>query len=202
MQTQRAFGQDSAAKVAVVISPALFVPVSVAAQGGLQLAVSRRLSLLAEAAFPLFEPDNTTYQKIDYWRVGLEIRHRLPQKNFRRYLALQGSYLFRELTNAGGGNYYTRNQTFAYSSAHIKSPVLSTAVKLGMELPIGKRTFFDLFAGVGVRMIFNRYTTGMALVTSIEPEKQNFLKFDNAWLYNYTLVRPHFTTGLRFGVWL
>ena len=202
VQTHPSYGQDTTLKVAVVVSPALFVPVSVAAQGGVQLAISRRISLLAEAAYPLFKPGNTTYQKIDYWRVGLDIRYLLAKKNFRRYISLQTNYLFRELTNTTGGNYFTRTQTFAFNTARIKSPVLSAALKLGAELPLGQRTFFDVFAGAGLRFVLTRYVTESALVTSIEPEKQNLLKFDGAWLYNYTLLRPHFTAGMRFGIWL
>lgn len=202
MQTHRSFGQDSTSKVAVVISPALFVPVSVAAQGGVQLVLSRRFTLLAEGAYPLFEPDNTEYQNINYWRAGLEIRYQLRRKTFKRYLAFQSNYLFRELVNTTGGNYFTRDRTFAFSNARIKSPVLSTALKLGVELPLGRRTFFDVFAGGGVRMVFTRYDTKTALPTSIEPEKQGFFKFDNAWLFNYTMLRPNITAGIRFGVWL
>jgi hypothetical protein len=199
LQNSSSFAQDSAQKIAVVVSPALFMPVTVAAQGGVQFSLGQRWALLAEGAYPLFKPLNTGFQRVDYWRAGMELRRQLRKRSFKRYLAFQTNYLYRELEKTNGGNYYTRDRTFAYTNAVVKSPVLSTTLKLGTELPVGKRSYFDLFAGAGVRMIFNRYITQSALVTSIDPEEHNLFTFNNAWLYNFTLIRPHLTAGLRFG---
>src|SRR5687768_15289305 len=88
LHIQISYGQDSARKMSVLVSPALFVPVSVAAQLGLQARISKRLSLLFEGAYPTFTPKNTTYESIRYWRTGLEVKYHLPKKKFARYISL------------------------------------------------------------------------------------------------------------------
>lgn len=196
----KSFAQDSAKGFSLLLSPALFVPVSVALQGGVQFKAGKRFRVLAEAAFPTFHPNNTAYEKIQYWRAGLEIKFR-PRKfvSSKKYFAWQNNFLFRRLTDEGQDFYYTRSQTFSYQNAVIKTPVLSSALKLGVELPAGKKTFIDAFIGAGLRFVFTNYRTEKPLLTSTEPSKTNFLDFDNAWLYNYTLTRFHATAGLRFG---
>lgn len=193
--------QDSASRFAVLLSPALFIPVSVAAQGGLQYKMSKRWSMLIEAAVPAFYPKNTEYEEIDYWRTGVEVKRLLKKTNASRtYFSLQGNYLFRKLVDKEQAFFYTKTQTFSYQNAVISSPVLSAALKAGTELPAGKKTFVDAFIGLGLRFIFTEYKTEKALLTSTEPRKQDFLQFDDAWLYNYTLTRLHLTAGLRFGL--
>lgn len=199
------FGYNSMAQpsssFSIVVSPALFVPVTVAVQAGVQYKAGRRFSILAEAAFPGFHADNTEYEKMDYFRTGLEIKYALISDSFlTKYVSVQNNYLFRELTDVDQAFYFTKTQTFSYTNATIKSPVFSSAVKLGLELKAGKRFFVDAFIGAGVRFIFTEYQVKNALVTSTQPPTQNIFKFDNAWKYNYTLVRPHATGGLRLGV--
>lgn len=201
MQTQKSVGQDSTSRLSVLFSPALFVPVSVAAQGGIQFRLNNRWSVLAEAAFPTFYPTNSEYEKIRYWRTSLEFKCRQAVKDIAmKYLAVQVSYLSRDLTDNDQGFYYTKARTFSYSNAIIHSPVLSSAVKLGLEIAAGRRVFADVFFGAGVRFIFNEYETESALVTSIEPKRHDLLTFDNAWIYNHTLMRLHATAGLRVGL--
>lgn len=200
IQTQEILGQDSPSKLAVVVSPVLFVPVSVAVQGGLCFRLGNRLGLLTEAAFPTFYPSNTVYEKIRYWRAAVELRYRYRQKaSSRRYLALQTSYLHRSLHDADQAFYYTKTQTFSYANAVIRSPVLAAALKTGVELQAGKRIFVDAFLGLGLRFIITSYSTQGSLLTSLEPERQTLLSFDDAWLYNYTLKRLHAAAGLRIG---
>lgn len=193
--------QDTSSRFAVLISPALFVPVSVAVQGGVQWKLGKKWSLLAEAAYPVFHPNNAEYEEISHWRTSLELKW-WPGKasSANRYFSLQAAYLYRQLKDKDQAYYYSKTQTFSYNDAVIKSPVLSTAVKLGVELPLGKRTFVDAFAGAGLRFISSSYSAKSVLVTSTEPPRQNLFKFDDAWVYNYTLMRLHGTAGLRFGV--
>lgn len=199
-QTKKGLAQDTASKVAVVVSPALFVPVSVAVQAGLHVSISPRFNLVTEFAYPTFRPANTAYEKINYWRTGVELRYLYRHKpGLHRYVAAQISYLSRKLTDEGQAFYYTKTQTFSYTNAVIKSPVLALALKLGVEIPAGKRFFVDGFVGGGLRAIFTSYQTTNPLLTSLEPKQQTLLKFDDAWLYNYTLKRLHATAGLRLG---
>src|SRR6478736_3131126 len=99
MQAQKSFGQDTSSKVSAVISPALFVPVTVAVQAGLQFRLNKGWSLLVEGAYPTFYPEHEEYEKIRYWRAGFEIKHYLANKKFNRYISWQNNFLYRELTN-------------------------------------------------------------------------------------------------------
>jgi hypothetical protein len=193
-------GQDTANGVSVVVSPTLFVPVSVAAQLGIQWRFSNKWSILFEGAYPTFYPSNTEFEEVRYWRAGAEGKYTLSASPMvRKYVGLQVNYLYRTLTENNTGRYYTKTNTYAYSHANINSPVLSSALKLGIEIPAGKRAYFDAFVGAGLRMVKTSYTTESALVTSIEPKTQNFFQYDDAWLFNYTLLRFHATAGFRFG---
>ena len=193
--------QDTSSRFAVVLSPALFVPVTVAAQGGLQYRLSRHWSLLGEVAVPTFYPKNTQYETIKYLRTGIEVKYYSDaHRSNKSYVSFQSNYLFRKLTDKDQNFYYTKTQTFSYQNAFINSPVLSSAVKLGIEIKAGKRTFVDGFIGAGARFIFTTYNADKVVVTSSEPHKQNLLNFDDAWQFDYTLMRLHVTAGIRFGV--
>jgi hypothetical protein len=169
-------------------------------QGGVQYRLSKKWSLLAEAAFPTFHPKNTAYDEITYWRAGIEIKRRVGTINSTKtYLSLQNNYLFRKLVDKQQALYYTKTQTFSYQNAVIQTPVLSSALKLGVELPAGKRTLVDGFIGMGLRFVFTDYEAEKTFLTSTEPRKQDFFKFEDAWLFNYTLTRLHITAGLRLG---
>lgn len=120
----------------------------------------------------------------------------------KKYLSLQTNYLYRKLADREQALYYTKTQTFSYQNAIISTPVLSLAVKLGVEVPAGKRTYVDAFIGVGPRFIFTNYSAEKSLLTSLTPVKRKIFQFDDAWLFNYTLTRLHFVAGLRFGIQL
>ena len=198
----KAATQDSTSRFSMLLSPALFIPVSVAVQGGMQYKAGKKWSVVIEAAFPTFYPKNTPYEKITYWRTGAEIRHWFGRKmrSSKKYLSLQTHYLYRKLADREQAFYYTKTQTFSYQNAVISTPVLSAALKLGAEVPAGKRTFVDAFIGLGPRFVFTRYNAQKSSLTSLEPVRQQFFKFDDAWLFNYTLTRIHFAAGLRFGI--
>lgn len=196
----KVLAQRSSSRMSVMVSPALFVPVTVAVQAGVQYKANNRFAVLAEAAFPTFHPANTEYEDIDYWRTGIEFKYFFKtDSSISKYISLQNNYLYRELTDEDQAVYYSTTQTFSYTNAVIKSPVFSSAVKLGVELSAGK-SFFDAFIGAGIRFVFTEYNAKNVLLTSIEPPRQNIFKFDDAWKYNYTLIRPHATAGLRLGM--
>jgi hypothetical protein len=198
----KSLGQDSASRFSVLFSPALFVPVSVAVQGGLQYRMSRRWSLLAEVAVPTFYPQNDAYEEIAYKRTGLELKYRASKfKSSKGYLSLQANYLFRTLIDREEGVVHRKNGEFIYEGATIKSPVLSNALKVGFEAPVSKRFFADAFVGMGLRIIFNKYESKHFRLTSAEPPKDNFdLLPEEGWRFDYTLTRFHFTGGVRLGL--
>jgi hypothetical protein len=199
---QKSFGQDSASRFSVVVSPALFAPVSVAVQGGIQYRVSNRFSLLTEVALPIFYPKSTDYEEIKYWRTGIEIKYRHAKlKPSKGYLSLQTNYLYRKLIDRDESIVHRKHGEFIYEGATIKSPVLSTAFKIGFEVPSGKHFFADAFIGMGARMIFNQYSSKIFRLTAIQPSKGSldFLP-EEGWRFDYTLTRFHLTAGLRLGI--
>jgi len=203
IQTQNAFGQDSSSKVSVLFSTALFVPVSVAIQGGIQYRLNQRLSLLLEGAYPTFYPDND-YEKISYWRSGIGFRIHSPGGSLNgKYYGFQLNYLYRELFDKDEGVVHGRDGVYRYDEAIIKSPVLSFALIVGKELTIVKgKSFADVFLGLGVRRIFNHYEAKNLRITSIDtpPDDFDWLLPSEGWRFNYPLTRLHVTTGIRFGL--
>lgn len=198
----KSLGQDSTSRFSVVLSPALFVPVSVAAQGGIQYKLSKKWSLLIEAAIPTFYPQSETYEKINYWRTGAELKYNATNgKSSKKYLSLQTTYLTRTLLDRDEGVVHRKAGDYIYEGATIKSPVLSSALKVGFEAAVSKRFFADAFLGAGLRIIFNEYKSKNLRLTSIDPPKDNFVLLpEEGWRFDYTLTRLHFTAGLRLGI--
>lgn len=205
VQTKKALAQDTASRFSLTVSPALFTPVSVAVQGGIQYRFSKRLSLLTEFAYPTFYPDNE-YEKITYWRSSIEVKlHTTNTKTKGRYYSIQGSYLYRTLLEENGSTVHQRDGEYRFDAATIQSPVVALALKAGMELRTNKgRAFADVFLGAGARRIFNNYTAQNLRLTSIDQtnDKLAWLIPDEGWRFGYQLTRFHFTAGVRFGLGL
>jgi hypothetical protein len=164
--------------------------------------MSKKWSLLVEAAVPVFYPQSETYETINFWRTGAELKYRAGNlKSLKRYWALQTTYLLRTLIDKDEGVVHRKAGEFIYEGATIKSPVLSNALKIGFEAPVSKRFYADLFVGMGLRVLFNKYESKRFRVTSLEPPKNNFVLLpDEGWRFDYTLTRFHFTAGLRLGL--
>jgi hypothetical protein len=202
MQTQKSFGQDSASKFAVVISPALFMPVSVAAQAGIQYSINKHCSFLAEVAYPTFYPKND-YEKISYWRSSATLKfYALKPQASRSYYAIQAAYLYRQLTDDNDGIVHRKDGEYRYDAATVNSPVLSVALIIGKELNgKGHKFFADIFTGAGIRHLFNKYTAKNLRLTSLDRPKDSFewLFPEEGWRFDYPLTRFHVTAGLRLG---
>jgi hypothetical protein len=90
---------------------------------------------------------------------------------------------------------------FSYTDATISSPVLTNTIKLGRKINLGKRLFFDLFIGMGVRVIFTRYdASNLAPAPMLRPVDKIFPAPDPAWECNCTVARFHPAGGVRVGV--
>lgn len=203
LQTQKCLAQDSVSGIAVVISPALLTPVSVAVQAGVQFRLKKRSSFLAEAAYPTFYPTNE-YEKIRYWRGSVEWKfYAVDPPMHGRYYAVQAAYLYRQLMDRNDGIVHFKDGEYRYEAATIKSPVLSVAVIIGSELNSRRHKFFaDVFGGAGIRHLFNKYTAKELRVTSLVRQKDRFdwLFPDEGWRFGYELTRLHLTGGIRFGM--
>lgn len=195
-----AAAQDSVTRLHLLVSPALFTPVAVAAQAGLLYRFPRRKGILLEGAYPTFYPQ-TDYEKVRYWRVGAELRMYVKTKADRSpYYAFQASYLKRTLTDRNFGLANQGRSDFAYDSATIQSPVLSAAVKMGVELGgNSSKTFVDVFLGLGVRRLFNQYqASNLRPITRDRRSGWNIIPTEG-WRSLDPLTRFHLTAGLRFG---
>lgn len=202
VQTQTTVGQDSASSVAVVVSPALFVPVSVAVQAGVQARLNKRYGVVAELAYPTFYPQND-YEKIRYWRSAVELKfYSVKHPVSGRYWAVRAAYLYRQLTDNNDGVVHRRDGEYRYDAATVNSPVLSLAFIIGKELNIKSRKLFaDVFAGAGLRHLFNQYTATNLRFTSLERPKDSFewLFPEEGWRFDYPLTRFYTTAGVRLG---
>lgn len=204
LQLPQGFAQDSAGKVVLTVSPALLSPFSLAVQGGVLVHVGQKWGVLAEAAFPLFKQKHSTYTDIQSWRTGIEIkRYRTKTAHPGMYYSFQAAYLFRELTD-GSGRVQRRDRSYYnYDAASVHSPVLSAALKLGREITSrNERKMVDVFIGVGLRRVLNRYEMQNARVATLdERPADNFAWIFPAegWSYDYPLTRFHFTAGFRVG---
>ena len=172
-----------------------------AVQGGFQYRMSKKWSLLLEAAIPAFYSQSETYETIDFWRTGAELKYTAGNsKNSKRYWSLQTTYLLRTFVDKDEGLVHRKAGDYVYEGATIKSPVLSNALKIGIEAPVSKRFFADVFVGMGLRLLFNKYESKRFRLTSTEPPKDNFVLLpEEGWRFDYTLTRFHFTGGLRLG---
>jgi hypothetical protein len=120
---------------------------------------------------------------------------------FEKYVSLQVAFSIRNFSDNDSGSFKNNrygDDTFLYSSALIKSPVLSFAIKTGREYEIGERFLIDFFTGIGTRTIFTKYEAlGVRPATINEPLFA--FKGNPAWRCNCTQTRFHFVTGIRVG---
>lgn len=203
IQTQKTLAQDSASGIAVVVSPVLFTPVSVAVQVGLQFGLNKHHAFLVETAYPTFYPQND-YEKISYWRGGVQWKfYSLKPRRHGKYYAVQTAYLHRQLTDENDGLVHFRDGEYRYENAVIRSSVLSLAVITGKEWHSKSRKFFaDVFGGIGLRHLFNDYTAKELRITSLIRQRERFdwLFPEEGWRFGYDVTRLHLTGGIKFGL--
>lgn len=190
--------QKKEKKFSVTASPALFFR-SIAFQPGFQYTFNN-WAILGEVSY-------TSIRKSDfdkgYWaRAQVELKRFSTRNNDTRfYYSFQTAFSARRFVNADSGVYFTQHilDTGAiYSSAVIHSPVLSFAPKIGAEVSLGKTVFFDMFFGLGVRILFNHYDAKDVTSTRVFHKRE--WGPDPAWQYNQTETRFHLPAGMRLGV--
>ncbi len=190
--------QKKEKKFAVTASPALFFR-SIAFQPGFQYTFNN-WAILGEVSY-------TSIRKSDfdkgYWaRAQVELKRFLSRNDMRFfYCSFQTAFSARRFVDADSGFYFTQHilDTGAiYSSAVIHSPVLSFAPKFGAEVSLSKTVFFDMFFGLGVRILFNRYEAKDVSPTRVFHKRE--WGPDASWRYNQTETRFHLPAGMRLGV--
>lgn len=97
---------------------------------------------------------------------------------------------------------YLHDGRYVYDAAVVKSPVLAFALKFGHEITAPDAgTICDVFAGIGVRYLFTRYTA-----QNLQPEPYGgavdsyaWILGGDAWRHKDPVDRLHFVVGFRFG---
>jgi hypothetical protein len=177
-------------------------------QPGIQYNFGNRWAILSELAFRVVKKEDSSYNQSRHIRISTEVKYFLSAKPKRgnSYVSINGIYIHRQWKDLNAGAYYLKNNNFeyTYSSAAVKSPVFAVALKFGREFPFppNKNLTAEYFAGLGVRVIATQYD---ALNVQPKPYKdfQEFPYFPNALDYNQTLVKLHFTAGvrIRYAIW-
>lgn len=200
---QAGFPQDAASRFSLVVSPALLQPINLALQGGVQWRTGSRSAVVAEVAFPLLRGRHETFESMRVWRAGLEYKvYRSNIKLPGPYISLQTTWLSRLLTDENSGEFSGKNSRYQYDAAVVLSPVWAMAIKLGKEFTSAReRKVVDLFAGLGVRRIFNQYqaVNERPVAGNGVADKFGWFIPMEGWSYNYPLIRFHFTVGFRVG---
>lgn len=194
--------QKLSSTTAVLVSPALLQPLSLAAQGGVQVRKGENWGFLAEAALPVWRL-NRYQRKLTGWRVNLESKRFLHgYTRPGKYLSLQAGYFSRTITDTASGYLYLRDGRYLYDAAVVKSPVLAFALKFGHEITRpNEGTVCDVFIGIGVRHLFTRYTAQNLKPEPIGGAVDNYVWIfgGDAWRHKDPSDRLHFVVGFRFG---
>jgi hypothetical protein len=193
-------------RISVVISPALLSSYNIVAglQTGVQYRFNEKWSGVSEIAFPVQNSNSLRIESVRYLRIGAEIK-RFGNNNMRRhkrYFSLQTRYAFRRWQEVSDDYYYERkilDSVVFYDKANIKTPVLSMALKLGLEFHLGRRFMIDWFSGAGARTIFTTYKKVEGARRELKPLRARGGFVISAVDYNYTVTRFHYVSGFRLG---
>jgi len=186
----------------VLLSPALLRAPET--QWGLQTGIAYqrpKWGVGAEAALP-FRKSHIDYATIKYLRVGLELKYYAYNDHSGKiYISLQNNYALRQMMDTNGNTYTSKRPlgVFRFSKASISSPIFSSALKFGAEVPITKNLFMDVFSGAGIRIVSTSYknvenTTPGSLFRAID-----CCTFIPVYRYEGTFTKLHLTTGFRLG---
>jgi hypothetical protein len=195
-------------KWSVSFTPAVFMSsgFKYAFQPGIEYNFTDRLSLLTEVAFTTGRSKDLSYSNSKFFRIKPELRYYSPQSKhgLRSYIGIQLSYVYRRWENVSGGCYFDK-KTYAdsvtgYDKATINSPVLTSSIQTGTPFSFGDHFGMDIFMGMGVRMIFTRYSNVENATKDdyLLPKCKIIPAPDPAWSVNGTVKRFHCNFGLRF----
>lgn len=158
-------------------------------------------SVLAQLAFPVSKP--TEFASRHYLRTSLEVKRyfKIRASDMAPYLSLEGTYAQRSFVDTNGGAYFKgpMRSRYSYSNAAIRSPIVTGAVKGGLEVELGRRFFIDVFAGAGVRSINTTYNQVRDEASDPYSWIEVFHGPRSAYRYEGQLVKLHGTIGFRLG---
>ena len=172
---------------------------SVGIQPGFAYNFNNSWQVITEIGVPLKRTTESDFEKFALLRVQTEVKY--FGKNFRyknSYVSLQAGYLFRNLANNDSGVYFHkqtyREKIIVYSSATATSPVLFSALKIGIENQLLKKYFLDWSFGIGVRSVKTSYKAMSKQERDIQARG---FGFGNTWNVEGTFIRLHGVICLR-----
>ena len=152
-------------KWAISYSPAIITPkFKYGIQPGVEYKINQRLDLLTELTFLIGQNRDSSFSNMQYVRIKPELRWNFLQRTrwLGNYIGLQLSYSFRNWQDINGGSYFQKPQeydtTISYDRAKINSPVFTASIQSGILFSISKKFSFDLFYGMGIRVIHTDYS--------------------------------------------
>ncbi|MFI5128979.1 MAG: DUF3575 domain-containing protein [Chitinophagales bacterium] len=198
--------QDS--KWAISFTPAVVISsdLKYAFQPGIEYSFNDRLSLLTEVAFIPGGRKDLSFSNSKYFRIKPELRYHLRESKhgLRTYVGFQTSYTYRKWENVNGGCYFDKNMyadsISTYNKASISSPILTSSLQLGTPFSFGNHFVMDIFMGLGMRMIFTKYSNVENATKDgyFMPSCKIFPAPAPAYSISGTVKRFHCNFGVRF----
>jgi hypothetical protein len=197
---------DRHSKISIHVSPAMLnvSHLNPGYQLGMQARLSERWAVLSEVAFRLPFNNNTEFSNYKYVRIKSEVKKFITHKRTgsSKYISLEGSYATRSFDRTN--DYYfldregSNDNTYYFDKAHIRTPLITLALKGGLESRLGDKAFLDVFAGVGIRNINTTYSQVENLTVQQGEESHGFFVSSNfAYRFNRSITKQHLTLGLR-----
>jgi Protein of unknown function (DUF3575) len=176
-------------------------------QPGIQYQLRKRWAFLGEVGIRMQKQEDSSYSKSRYFKLSAEAKYFLGKrrKYINKYVSCMAMYAKRSWSDLNTGVYQKRNDSlsYQYSSASVKSPIFVVGAKYGMEFRLGNKMMFEYFVGLGARVIATRYNAlNIQSYTRSYPIDKIIPSPDPADWYNQTLLRPHFTVGIRLQYYL
>lgn len=190
------FSQEK--KFALTVSPAVLSFISLTPQVGAEYYFTDRWSLGTEFCYAAPRELKTNFDRTRLFRTGVELKRFLATRRNRAYLSFQSAYTIRNMTDTDSGFFHMKTDGAKYRSADIHSPILSFAVKLGLQKSLGESFFLDIFFGMGSRTIFTRYDAEN-IIPAVIPERRGWYTIIPSYQRNYTITTFHMPVGLKFG---
>lgn len=179
--------------------------INVGIQPGLAYQFNDRYALSTEVTIRLGNKDDKNLEAINkqYFRVQPELRYYLKSKKRKRkdYTGLRLSYAsrkFEDITKGFYANKFPGNNGIFYDRAKINSPVFTTSIQYGTDLPINKNFSFDFFLGMGIRSIRTTYTDVINPIPGVRSRPADGPSLYASYSYNGKVLWFHFNSGFRF----
>jgi len=156
-------GKES--KWTISYSPEIITPkFKYGVQPGVEYKINQRFTLLTELTFLVGQDKDSSFSNMQYVRIKPELRWSFLQRSrwLGNYVGLQLSYSFRNWRDLSGGSYFQSPNDYdtaiSYDRARINSPVFTASIQSGRIFSVSKKISFDLFYGMGVRVIHTVYS--------------------------------------------